>query len=67
MVNELAILLNDGKAAALLGISKATLWRHVQAGLLPRPVKLGGATRWRRDELMAAIEAASIARQGRAA
>jgi predicted DNA-binding transcriptional regulator AlpA len=67
MVNEPAMLLNDGRAAALLCISKATLWRHVQAGVLPRPVKIGGATRWRRDELLAAIDAASMAREHEAA
>ena len=61
MAEEPAILLNDRRASALLCISKATLWRHVQAGILPRPVKIGGVTRWRRDELLAAIEALSMA------
>jgi excisionase family DNA binding protein len=65
--DEPALLLSDHTAAALLGISRATLWRQVNAGHLPKPIKLGGSTRWRRDELMTAIEQAAAARDGEAA
>lgn len=51
-----ALLISDHTAAALLGISRATLWRRVKDGTLPQPVKIGAATRWKRDELIAAVE-----------
>ena len=57
MTDEPAILLSDNAAAALLGISRATFWRRVQDGTFPQPVKIGAATRWRRSELLTAIEA----------
>ena len=56
------ILLSDHDASDLLGLSRATLWRRVSDGTLPQPVRIGGATRWRRDELIAAVEAASLRR-----
>lgn len=58
MNHELPILLSDSATAELLGISRATVWRRVADGTLPRPLKLGGATRWRRDELLAALDKA---------
>lgn len=51
-----ALLISDHTAAALLGISRATLWRRVKDGTLPQPVKIGAATRWKRDELITAVE-----------
>ena len=56
MVSEPALLLSDNSAASLLGISRATFWRRVADGTFPKPLKIGGVTRWRRDELLAAIE-----------
>ena len=55
-MSEPALLLTDNAAAALLGISRATLWRRVKDGTLPRPLKIGGATRWRRDALLDAVD-----------
>jgi predicted DNA-binding transcriptional regulator AlpA len=62
MPDEPAILLSDNSAAALLGISRATFWRRVQDGTFPQPIRIAGLTRWRRDELMAAIDAVSAQR-----
>ncbi len=56
MNDEPALLLSDNAAAALLGVSRATFWRRVKDGTLPQPVKLGAATRWRRDALLEAVE-----------
>jgi predicted DNA-binding transcriptional regulator AlpA len=56
MADETAILLSDNAAAALLGISRATFWRRVSDGTFPRPVKIGAATRWRRADLLAAVD-----------
>ena len=57
-----AFLLSDNAASAWLGISRATFWRRVNDGTLPKPIKIGGATRWRRDELMGAVEKAAATR-----
>mgnify|MGYP006276843971 CR=1 FL=1 len=61
------LLLNDKQAANWLGISRATFWRRVADGTFPRPIRIGGATRWRRDELMAAIERETVAQRETAA
>jgi predicted DNA-binding transcriptional regulator AlpA len=44
--------------AALKGVSTATVWRWVKAGILPAPVKLGpNTTAWRVGELRRSLEA----------
>ena len=55
-------LLTDKEAAAELGVAVSTFRRHVAQGLVPRPLKLGGASRWPRSEVLAVIEAAKVAR-----
>jgi excisionase family DNA binding protein len=52
-----ALLLADKAAAAMAGVSRATWHRLRAAGKLPPAVRLGRAVRWRRDELVAWIEA----------
>lgn len=32
-------------------VSKATIWRWAKNGLLPKPVKLNGCTRWKLEEI----------------
>lgn len=64
MSHEPPMLLKDGEAAALLGMSRATLWRRSKFGELPKPIKIAGQTRWRREELVAAIERAAAQREG---
>lgn len=59
MADEPALLLSDHAAASLLGISRATFWRRVKDGTFPQPVKICGATRWRRDALLAVVDALS--------
>lgn len=46
--------------AALRGTSPATVWRHVKAGLIPQPVKLGpNTTAWRVGDLRASLKSAA--------
>ncbi len=45
------MLIAAEELAALLNISKRTLWRLRSAGALPSPVQLGAAVRWRLDEI----------------
>jgi predicted DNA-binding transcriptional regulator AlpA len=39
------------------GINPATLYRKIRQGLLPKPVKIGGSSRWLRAECEAALQA----------
>ena len=66
-LNHLSLrLVSDREAARLLGVSRSSWWRRVADGTMPPPLKIGGATRWRADEIEAAIErlAAGRERQG---
>jgi len=55
-------LIRDGDAAILLGCSKATFWRRVADGTIPRPVKIGGMSRWPQSEIVEVIEIAKAKR-----
>lgn len=44
---KIETLLVDAKeAAAMCSVSPATLWRWDSSGAMPKPVRLGGTTRW---------------------
>lgn len=47
------LLLGMSKAAALLGVSRATLWRMIRAGKLARVEVLAGSFRVRRADVEA--------------
>ncbi|MGN6304854.1 MAG: helix-turn-helix transcriptional regulator [Mesorhizobium sp.] len=51
-------LLTVKEVAALLKISVPTIYREMDRGHLPRPVKLGACSRWPQSEILAAIKAA---------
>lgn len=53
-------LLSDKALAALLGVHRSTVWRWTEDGTLPRPMRIGGATRWPRGEALAAVRRASM-------
>lgn len=55
-------LLTAREGSAELQISEPTFWRWVANGILPKPVKLGGMSRWPRSELLAVIERAKADR-----
>lgn len=50
------ILVTAQEAAQLLSMGRSTLWQNVKNGLLPEPVKIGGATRWRVADLQRHFE-----------
>lgn len=54
-MNHDVILLTPAQVADLLGTSIRTVERLVRAKKLPLPLKLGRASRWRRDVLVAAL------------
>ena len=39
--------------AGMLGISLRQVWRLNSTGKLPKPIRLGGSVKWRRDEIVA--------------
>ena len=56
MENE-QILLSTAKAAALIGVAKRTWYKWDQLGSVPKPVRINMKLFWRRDELLAWIDA----------
>jgi len=52
-------LLDRKEVCYLFGGSKpinvATLYRHIRKGTFPKPVKVGGSSRWLREECEAAL------------
>jgi len=65
--NEAPALLDVKAVAAMFQASPATIWRRVNDGTMPCPVRIGGMTRWARDEIDAVIDSAKAARDGEAA
>jgi excisionase family DNA binding protein len=51
------LLVTAREAAGLLRVGESTWHRLVAAGKAPRPVKVGGATRWRRADLLEWLDA----------
>ena len=52
------VLIDVLAVAAMLGVSRNSVWKLQAAGRLgPRPVRLGRCTRWRRLEVLAWIDA----------
>jgi predicted DNA-binding transcriptional regulator AlpA len=39
------------------GINPATLYRKIRQGVLPKPVKIGGSSRWLLSECQEALQA----------
>ncbi len=52
-----SLLLTAREAAALCSVGVSTLYRLAAARKVPRPVRIGGAVRWRRAELLAWLDA----------
>jgi predicted DNA-binding transcriptional regulator AlpA len=44
-------LITVRQVAAKIGKSVSSVWNDVNAGHLPRPVKIGGSTRWDEREI----------------
>ena len=50
-ISETPALITAADFAGMLKVSVRTLWRLRSAGQVPEPVRLGGAVRWRLDEV----------------
>ena len=55
-------LISVRTVAQLIDGHPSSVWRRVADGTLPKPIKIGGMTRWSRAEIEAVIEAALAAR-----
>jgi predicted DNA-binding transcriptional regulator AlpA len=59
-------LLDRRAVCRLLGgsrpINASTIYRLIRRGLLPRPLKLGGSSRWVRSEIEAVLAALVVRR-----
>lgn len=53
------LLIPASEACKLLSMGKSTFWREVGKGSLPRPIKLGGITRWRVADLERFVDSAN--------
>lgn len=56
-VTELAVLLTAEELAEMLKVAVRTVWRLRSSGKLPRPVSIGSSIRWRKNEIVAWIDA----------
>lgn len=57
------ILLSVRETARLLGVSVSSVWRRTKDGTLPEPIRIGGLTRYRREEVLAALDRAGHRRR----
>jgi len=51
-------LLTANEVAAILRVSRVTLYREIRRGNVPAPIKLGTCSRWPRSEILEAIRVA---------
>lgn len=50
-------LIDIAELSAITGLSRATLWRHQEAGLIPPGHRIGRAVRWRLRDITSWIDA----------
>ena len=58
--NIRSLTLDVKQVAQLLGLSRRSVYRLLDAGQIPKPLKLGSATRWRHKDIEQFVEAGSI-------
>ena len=61
-VGSTKLLISARELAELLSVSLVTVRRMDSASKLPRPVRLGGSVRWRRDEIEAWVLSGCVGR-----
>jgi predicted DNA-binding transcriptional regulator AlpA len=58
-------MLDVNAVAVLLGASVRTIWRPVDTNVLPKPVRIGGSTRWFESDVEEFQRKLSESREGR--
>jgi predicted DNA-binding transcriptional regulator AlpA len=51
MTKETPLVLSPKQTAVMLDISERTLWRLRSSGKIPEPVRFGGSTRWKYEDI----------------
>jgi predicted DNA-binding transcriptional regulator AlpA len=49
-------LLTTAQAAKLIGCGERTFWRWSRSGIAPKPIKISGLVRYRRDEILVWVD-----------
>jgi predicted DNA-binding transcriptional regulator AlpA len=62
-INKLDLLCTDKEASEILGCARSTFWRWVAEGIVSKPLKIGGMSRWKQSEILAVIAKADAARE----
>ncbi len=57
------MLLNVKRVAELLSCSPRTVYRWVDSGLLPQPIRIGGSVRWPEKAVMEWVESMAAGQQ----
>lgn len=53
------------EVSRITGLSKSALWRRINSGDFPHPVKLGTVSRWERGEVLAFVRARIAERESK--
>jgi predicted DNA-binding transcriptional regulator AlpA len=56
------MLFTVGEVAHFFRCGVTTVWRWAKEGKIPQPIRIGGVTRWKLDEIQACIAAAEAQR-----
>ena len=59
-IADLDVLVDLKTVCFALSRSRASIYRDINRGAFPKPVKIGSSSRWRVSELKAAIEATRV-------
>lgn len=52
-------LLNVKEVAQFTRLHKSTIYRFVKEGKFPKPIKIGSASRWKKEDLVSYLDASS--------
>lgn len=55
-MNTVDPLLKAGEVAKMLNISVTSIYRRMADGTIPRPIKLGGLSRWAQSDILRALD-----------
>ena len=61
-INTDDLLLSDKESSEVLGCARSTFWRWVAEGIVPKPLKIGGMSRWKQSEIHGVIAQADAER-----
>lgn len=56
-------LITDIEMADLIGCARSTVWKWVSDGIIPKPLKIGGMSRWKLSEAYDVISRADAERE----